>query len=344
MEEDYAVLRNPAHATDAITSLGDDRWGRTKIWTLISLGPWDIEPGDSIRITMAEVMGSVPYKMAVDPSASPSDIAKGRQILMENADAAQKNFDAGFNIPQPPAAPNHFELDYLGEDEIGAVLRWSNAGESIPDTDYSGEEAYDLAGYRVYRSNYLPIGPWTLIADIPKGDSQKYDSFEEQYIYTDTTVINGEAYYYAVTAYDTGHAVWPPDPSLYPNGVPPLESSKYINRMMTPFRAGYGASKDPHDVMVVPNPFVLSSGLTQTADSDNIQFRNIPSPCTIRIYTIKGDLVKTIEHTESIGSAVWNQVSQYGQYVESGVFVYHITSHAPDSKGEVKIGKFSIIR
>ncbi|BFN38124.1 hypothetical protein [Fidelibacter multiformis] len=344
VEEDYAVLKNPANATDAITSLGDERWGNAKIWTMVSLGPWDIAPGDSIRFTIAEVIGSVPYEEAVDPNATTSDIARGRQILMDNADAAQANFDAGLNIPMPPAAPDAFELDYLGEDAIGAVLSWDHTGEMLPDADYTGDEAYDLAGYRVYRSNYLPIGPWILIADIPKGDPETFDSFEQKYSFIDTSVVNGEAYYYAVTAYDTGHAVWPPDPALYPNGVPPLETSKYINRTETPFRAGYGASEDLENVLVVPNPFILSSGLTQTADSDNIQFRNIPSPCTIRIYTVRGDLVKTIEHTESIGSAVWDQVSEYGQFVESGVFIYHITSHAPDSRGKVTIGKFSIIR
>ncbi len=344
MEEDYAVLKNPTLATDAITSPGDDRWGSSKIWTMVSLGPWDIEPGDSIRFTIAEVMGSVDYNVAVDPNAAASDIARGRQILLENADAVQQNFDSGFNLPKPPAAPEQFELDYLGEDEIGAVLRWNDSGETIPDPDYTGNEAFDLAGYRVYRSNYMPIGPWNMITDIPKGDFTKYNSFNGIYTYIDTTVVSGEAYYYAVTAYDTGHTAWPPDPAAYPGGVPPLETSKYINRTVTPFRAGYGASKTLDNILVVPNPFILRSGLTQSADADNIQFRNIPSPCTIRIYTIRGDLVKTIEHTESIGSAVWDQVSSYGQYVESGVFIYHITSHAPESNGHVKIGKFSIIR
>ncbi|MDD3807669.1 MAG: hypothetical protein PHE86_06525 [Candidatus Marinimicrobia bacterium] len=344
LEEDYAVLKNPANATDPITSMGDDRWGKTKIWSMVSLGPWDIEPGDSIRFVIAEVIGSVSYNVAVDPNATISDIAKGRQILLENADAAQANFEANYTIPMPPAAPNAIELDYMGEDAIGVVIRWDNEGESIPDADYTGDEAYDLVGYRIYRSNYLPIGPWTLVADISKKDTKYFDAFEQKYSFADTNVINGEAYYYAVTAYDTGHGVWPPNPDLYPNGVPPLETSKYINRTTKSFRAGYGATEGLENIVVVPNPFVLSSGLTQAADADNIQFRNIPAPCTIRIYTIRGDLVKVIEHTEAIGSAIWDQVSDYGQFVESGVFIYHITSHAPESEGDVAIGKFSIIR
>ena len=88
----------------------------------------------------------------------------------------------------------------------------------------------------------------------------------------------------------------------------------------------------------------MSSGLTIPGDEDIIQFVNVPSPCTIRIYTVRGDLVKIIEHKEEVGTATWDQVTSWGQFVESGIYIYHITSHAADSKNQTVIGKFSIIR
>ncbi len=67
---------------------------------------------------------------------------------------------------------------------------------------------------------------------------------------------------------------------------------------------------------------------------------NIPNPCIIRIYTIRGDLVKTIYVNEGDGAIVsWDQVTDYGQFVESGIYIYHA-----ESKGSTKIGKFAIVR
>lgn len=340
----YRVIREPANATDAMAGMGDDRWGRSRVWTLVTLGPWDIAPGDSIRITMAELVGAVPYKTTIDPEATAQDIAKGRNILLELSNRAQENFDNDFNIPDPPAAPDEFELEHVSGDQIGARITWSDENESIPDPDYSGDEAYDLHGYKIYRSNYLPIGPWTKIGTVLKNEDGFYNETDHTYEFLDTTQTMGESYYYAITAYDTGNATWPVNPSQYPRGVPPQESSKYVNKTIEPFRAGIGPSSDLADITVVPNPFVIESGLTRPGDEDIIQFVNLPSPCKIRIYTIRGDLVKTINHTQSLGIATWNQVSNWGQYVESGVYIYHVVSKAPGSKGQTKIGKFSIIR
>jgi len=343
LELDYAVIRNPAQATDAITSMGDPRWGKSRIWSMVTLGPWTLAPGDSIQVVMAELVGAVPYSTAVDPEATTSDIAKGRNILYQLADRAQQNYDNGYDIPDPPAAPLDFELEHM-QAQVGARITWSDQAENIPDPDYTGAEAHDLAEYHIYRSNYLPIGPWELIGSVSEGELEFYDSVTETYQFLDTTQTLGESYYYAITTSDTGHANWPIDPGQYPQGVPALESSRYINRTIQPFRAGIGPSDDLAQVTVVPNPFVISSGLTIPGDEDIIQFINVPSPCVIRIYTMRGDLVQTIRHTQQVGTATWDQVSQWGQYVESGVYLYHITSQAPTSQGEVITGKFSIIR
>ena len=73
---------------------------------------------------------------------------------------------------------------------------------------------------------------------------------------------------------------------------------------------------------------------------DNLQFVNIPNPCTIRIYTVRGDLVKTINVGNDVGAIVpWDQVTEYGQFVKSGIYIYHLESSAG-----TKTGKFAIIR
>ena len=62
---------------------------------------------------------------------------------------------------------------------------------------------------------------------------------------------------------------------------------------------------------------------------------------TIRIYTLAGDLVQTIEHDGSRGDgqAAWNLISRNGQDIESGVYLFTIESTAGH-----QTGRFVVIR
>jgi hypothetical protein len=332
--------------------LGDPRWNQSRLWTMATVGPWDLYPGDSLRIVMAEVVGCIDYWRAFDKATTEQEIASaGLADINRNADRAQFNFDNQYNVPDPPAAPQRFELEHMTGSRIGNIIRWSDNPESIPDTDYSGAEAYDLAGYRLYRSQFLPFGPYLLIADIPKQDARFYDAGSRMYTFLDTVVNVGYGYYYAISSYDTGHDHWPPNPAARfaetnSNAVPSLESSFYPNHWTgEPFIAAYSPENIELDgILVVPNPFVRVSGISTEGAQDRISFVHIPSPCTIKIYTLRGDLVKTIEHRENIGIAQWDQITDYGQFAESGVYIYHVRSLAPESFGKVHTGKFAIVR
>jgi len=111
------------------------------------------------------------------------------------------------------------------------------------------------------------------------------------------------------------------------------------------------ASEDLLDrIKVVPNPYV-SAAKWETLPPDippghgrgerRIDFIHLPRQCTIRIYTIYGDLVQTIEHEDDLydGSESWNLLSRDDMDVAYGVYIYHIESPV----GE-KIGKFAIIK
>jgi len=55
---------------------------------------------------------------------------------------------------------------------------------------------------------------------------------------------------------------------------------------------------------------------------------------------VRGDLVKTIRHADSqSGVATWNQISDYGQYVKSGMYFFKVYN----AQGEVTTGKFAIV-
>jgi len=78
-----------------------------------------------------------------------------------------------------------------------------------------------------------------------------------------------------------------------------------------------------------------------------LRFINLPSDCVIRIFTLNGDLIKTIVHKATVGSVVgdaggdewWDLLTENRQLVASGVYIFHI-----DSKVGQQTGKFVIIR
>lgn len=101
------------------------------------------------------------------------------------------------------------------------------------------------------------------------------------------------------------------------------------------------ASAGLEDIHVVPNPyFVRYSGLVErTADDNFLKFSGVPDVCTIRVYTLAGDLVRTLENPDGDGMVEWDLLSSNGQQVASGIYLYHVES----PYGE-RLGRFAIIK
>ena len=106
--------------------------------------------------------------------------------------------------------------------------------------------------------------------------------------------------------------------------------------------------EDMDKIKVVPNPYFAASAFEgqNTFSSGRgpreIQFRYLPSECTIRIYNIAGELVKTINHSSPLNSGTgrWDLLTEDNLSASYGMYVYHIV--AP-SIGE-KIGKLAIVK
>jgi hypothetical protein len=335
-EQMYTVLKDIRNTYHFVSSSGDTLFmKRSRMWSLMSLGPWTILPGDSIRIVVAEAVDGVDYSRAVDPAHNTASAlaTDARKAFNATITRAQFTFDNMFAHPNPPAAPK-FTVDYnRGSKRVANVISWTDAAENIPDA-YDGSRT--LVGYLIYRSSYLPIGPWTIVDTVRKSDARYFSS--GRYSYVDSAVSIGKGYYYALTAYNAPRATWTGVQTV--TNVPALETSIFANRTMTPFVATLPPTQTVNDVLVVPNPFIIGVGSSQPGAGDNIQFVNIPNPCTIRIYTVRGDLVKVITVGADVGSvASWDQVTDSGQFVKSGVYIYHL-----DSPAGTKMGKLAIVR
>lgn len=108
------------------------------------------------------------------------------------------------------------------------------------------------------------------------------------------------------------------------------------------------AQKDLENIKVVPNPYrgFAKFEVKSIYDSGRaprlLQFTHLPNKCTIRIFTINGELVDTIEHESALndGTAYWDMLSKDNLAISYGIYIYHV--EAPGI-GE-KVGKFAIIK
>ena len=69
-------------------------------------------------------------------------------------------------------------------------------------------------------------------------------------------------------------------------------------------------------------------------------FTHLPNQCDIKIFTVAGDLVRTLKHIDDLGIEYWDLKNDEGLEVAYGLYVYVIKTR----DGKKHIGKFSIIR
>jgi len=93
-------------------------------------------------------------------------------------------------------------------------------------------------------------------------------------------------------------------------------------------------------VRVVPNPFIVNASWEQVANSRRLRFMYLPPECTIGIYTMTGELVNRLIHTNGTGDEDWNLTNQSGVEVAFGLYIYVVET----PNGEKSVGKFSIIK
>jgi len=87
-------------------------------------------------------------------------------------------------------------------------------------------------------------------------------------------------------------------------------------------------------VVVYPNPFIPSQSI-----NGYITFRNLTENVTIRIYSLDGREVKSIEKIGEGDRATWNGLNNNNEEVASGTYVYVI-----QNESQKQIGKIVIMR
>ena len=146
------------------------------------------------------------------------------------------------------------------------------------------------------------------------------------------------------------------------SAVSPTEGdifSVFTNRAFTDdiFTFSTSASKEMNsvekenmdDIYVVPNPYVVSSNIEpldlqnpQDRGPRRVYFANLPSSCTINIYTMSGELVRSLSHNSSIedGIKYWDLTTSDNFPISFGMYIFHVKS----DNGNESTGRFAIIK
>lgn len=357
---------------------------------------WSLAPGESCNVAFALVCGL--WEGNGCGENSDEDCSVRRKNLHINHDWAQKAYDGEdinrnnildegedlnddgiidrYVLPAPPPVPN---MAIVVEDREVTVY-WQNNAEDFVDP-ISREQ--DFEGYKIWgaRKTMDSNEEFSLLGEFDKDDSTSasigyntgfeavrimdaqgnQDSVEVSgryyhYKFVNTGVQNGWLNYYAVTAYDRGD----PDSNLES-----LESSVYSNRKYV--YPGVSAAVDSwtNNPSVYPNPF---KGQAQWdgygSRAQMLWFQGLPQKAEIRIFTLSGDLVDIINHSDDYsgsdiqnindqrspqfagGEHAWDLITRHDQAVASGLYLFTVKNLVDGSSsfGETREGKFLVIK
>ncbi|MFK7844789.1 MAG: hypothetical protein AB8G77_05760 [Rhodothermales bacterium] len=107
-------------------------------------------------------------------------------------------------------------------------------------------------------------------------------------------------------------------------------------------------TEELRDIYVVPNPYVAASSFEPTnpvsraeRGDRRLYFANVPQKCTIRIYTLAGELVDTIHHESLLtdGKAFWDLRTKDNMNIAYGLYLFQV-----ESDEGAFIGKFAVIK
>jgi hypothetical protein len=98
-------------------------------------------------------------------------------------------------------------------------------------------------------------------------------------------------------------------------------------------------------IKVVPNPYLIGSAYEQEYGAlrrepiRQLKFNNLPARCTIHIFTMAGDKVKTIEHNSTSGTETWDLKAAGGREIAPGVYIYLVKTDTAE-----RLARFAVIK
>jgi len=75
------------------------------------------------------------------------------------------------------------------------------------------------------------------------------------------------------------------------------------------------------NIRVVPNPYYGFNTLESSTSGRFVTFRNLPIQCTIKLYTLNGDLIRNLSKNDNNSTIQWNLSNQDNTPIASGIYL-----------------------
>lgn len=340
---------------------------------LYAIGPFEaMRPGDTLTVTTAFISGD--------------NLSEGPYSIMQSAEKALSFYRRNFVPPPiPPSPPLHITteknkvvLDWQwreGDLRPNPLDVWDANNDflnGLPSEHPRRQSNKGLSGgrnfegFKIWRSESqtLDTNSFTLIAQYDMDDDLGF-GFQSglRFTYADSNLRQGNQYWYAVTSYSIPEVLFYYKPDSVGGLAKDTIVTNYyvesdIKQNATQVRLNFGPSQRYGEVKVVPNPYFGNvyytdgngfegSELDWNDTKRVIWFIDLPEKATIRIYSLVGDIIATIEHNDVqrtaaghwVGQEEWKLFSESGRPIASGVYVFSV-----ESDFGTQIGKFVVIR
>jgi hypothetical protein len=240
--------------------------------------------------------------------------------------------------------PDGSDLTVIGELSKEEAFKGRITGGSLADSVYFYDVIPTLRSQATWFSRYGAIDCLGTRVDLPLESDQLF--------WYDCNANNGFTYYYMVTEFDRGYTA-----SSSAQGLNKFDDCPVAEgtRVSCPDRlVAIGVQVDPqnnlNDVYAVPNPFRTGGSRLTSENYHNfpaepgeeyVFFVNVPATCTLRVYTVSGDLVweKSVQNGTG-GNIRWDVRNRSSEPVASGVYIYRVVT---PSGGSV-YGRLAVIR
>jgi len=225
-------------------------------------------------------------------------------------------------------------------------LRWADSLYTTPNRRYLG---YLLR-------NELPMWCTNITTGLPceifvrdDNENGELDFVGDAFVISDL-VLGVYRFRHVVTFFGIGQNSVEPSPgnTIHIATTRPFSRNDYFQFTLRDGFVDTELAKDEmKQIAVVPNPYVVAASWEPRTQIQGrgprmIQFIHLPQTCTIKIFTIRGELVRTLQHDGVGGDGVmwWDLQTEDQQDVAYGIYLYHV--EAPGI-GEV-VGKFAIVK
>ncbi|MBN1164560.1 MAG: hypothetical protein JXB45_08275 [Candidatus Krumholzibacteriota bacterium] len=269
----------------------------------------------------------------------------------------------------------HFGPGMIGSDLGGGGL----ANARIDFQDFEGFHVFrGISPYpsemqaikEIDKEDYFRVGYIKQLEDVPykwkwlweyfrdEGTEPAWPRYDNQgrkyYEWRDNNVFAGFTYYYIVTCYDRGYFNGffqhnKEDSYICDSQDDDPDSPLNCKNIALKITMTVDAGNVMKQVYAVPNPFRTGTSAGTSPYYHNykpveaIEFYNIPSQATLKIFTVSGDLVWESTRDmidESDGTITWNVRNMGNQDVGSGVYVFKCER----KNGDYVYGRVVVIR